>query len=61
MASNEIDLYWLRSRINDLLPKKLYERFGVSTGEQGNDLVLGAYCVLDLMTELTGVPFNKLG
>lgn len=61
MGQNEIDLYWLRARINDLLPKKLYERFGVSTGDQGNDLIQGAYCVLDLLTELTGVPFNRIG
>lgn len=61
MGQNEIDLYWLRARVNDLLPKKLYERFGVSTGDQGNDLIQGAYCVLDLLTELTGVPFNRIG
>ncbi len=59
--SNDIDLYWLRARINELLPKRLYERFGVSSGEHGNDLVLGAFCVLDLLTEITGVPFNKIG
>lgn len=58
---NDIDLYWLRAKLNEQLPKKLYERFGVSTGEKGNDLILGAYCVLDLLTELTGVNFNKLG
>lgn len=58
---NDIDLYWLRSRVNELLPKRLYERFGVSTGEKGNDLIQGAYCVLDLLTEITGVPFNKIG
>lgn len=58
---NDIDLYWLRSRVNELLPKRLYERFGVSNGEKGNDLIQGAYCVLDLLTEITGVPFNKIG
>lgn len=61
MAQNEIDIYWLRARVTELLPKKLYERFGVSTGEHGNDLVQGAFCVLDLLTELTGVPFNRIG
>lgn len=59
MASNEIDIYWLRRQFRDKLPEYIYNNSGLH-GLSHPALYDGVNLVIDFISEVCGLDFDEI-